>query len=193
MSTSKNVTSTLRAQEHGHQPVVCFEPKSMLAENWAETDCKNALRADANKSSHVIVQDDAVYCLQANGIDRADTADCNGCGWRENESYTLNTIDRHGVCYQNPVVYESNAYANYREGYGCIRASGGDVDPGSEMLAVFDARGNGDGNTSPCLTGDHQNRVTDYTAVCVGNGQMCNIPPLFIIRSCFAAHLQKRH
>lgn len=32
---------------------------------------------------------------------------------------------------------------------------------------VYDARGNGDGETSPCLTGDHENRVTDYTAVTV--------------------------
>ena len=40
-----------------------------------------------------------VYCLQGNGIDRADTAGCNGKGWRENESYTLNTIDRPAVVY----------------------------------------------------------------------------------------------
>ena len=40
-----------------------------------------------------------VYCLQGNGIDRADTAGCNGKGVKENESYTLNTIDRHAVCY----------------------------------------------------------------------------------------------
>ncbi len=39
------------------------------------------------------------YCLQGNGIDRADTAGCNGKGWRENESYTLNTIDRPAVAY----------------------------------------------------------------------------------------------
>lgn len=32
-------------------------------------------------------------------------------------------------------------------------------------VAIFDARGNGDGAVSPTLTGDHQNRVTDYTAV----------------------------
>lgn len=35
-----------------------------------------------------------VYCLQGNGINRADTAGCNDKGWRENECYTLNTIDR---------------------------------------------------------------------------------------------------
>lgn len=39
------------------------------------------------------------YALQGNGIDRADTAGCNGCGWRENECYTLNTIDRPAVAY----------------------------------------------------------------------------------------------
>ena len=39
-----------------------------------------------------------VYCLQGNGIDRADTAGCNGKGVTENVSYTLNTVDRHAVC-----------------------------------------------------------------------------------------------
>ena len=68
---------------------------------------------------------DAVFCLQGNGIDRADTAGCNGKGWREDQCYTLNTIDRP---------------------------------------AVYDARGNGDGKTVCTITGDHENRVTDYTA-----------------------------
>lgn len=40
-----------------------------------------------------------VICLQGNGIDRADTAGCNGKGWTENVSYTLNTIDRPAVAY----------------------------------------------------------------------------------------------
>lgn len=40
----------------------------------------------------------SVFCLQGNGIDRADTAGCNGKGWREDVSYTLNTIDRPAVC-----------------------------------------------------------------------------------------------
>ena len=46
-------------------------------------------------------QHEPVIALQANGIDRADTAGCNGCGWRENEMYTPNTIDRHAVCVEN--------------------------------------------------------------------------------------------
>ena len=32
--------------------------------------------------------------------------------------------------------------------------------------AVYDARGNGDGAIVPTITGDHENRVTDYTAIC---------------------------
>lgn len=31
--------------------------------------------------------DQTVFCLQGNGIDRADTAGCNGKGWREDKSY----------------------------------------------------------------------------------------------------------
>lgn len=42
--------------------------------------------------------DQTIFCLQGNAIDRADTAGCNGKGWREDVSYTLNTIDRPAVC-----------------------------------------------------------------------------------------------
>lgn len=42
--------------------------------------------------------DQTIFCLQGNGIDCADTAGCNGKGWREDTSYTLNTIDRPAVC-----------------------------------------------------------------------------------------------
>lgn len=41
-----------------------------------------------------------------------------------------------------------------------------------DKLVVYDFRGNGDGSVVPNLTGDHENRVTDYTAICIGNGQM---------------------
>lgn len=42
--------------------------------------------------------DQTIFCLQGNGIDRADTAGCNGKGWKTDESDTLNTIDRPAVC-----------------------------------------------------------------------------------------------
>ena len=43
---------------------------------------------------------DGAICIQGNSIDRADTAECNGAGWRRVGSYTLNTIDRPAVCNQ---------------------------------------------------------------------------------------------
>ena len=35
------------------------------------------------------------------------------------------------------------------------------------VVLVYDARGNGNGWVSPTITGDHQDRITDYTAVVV--------------------------
>ena len=38
----------------GNVPMI-FEPKSAFEENWAESEVKNALRANASKSSHAVV------------------------------------------------------------------------------------------------------------------------------------------
>ena len=53
----------------------------------------------------VVCEPKPVYCLQGNGIDRADTAGCNGKGWREDSIYTLNTIDHHAVAYAMDVGF----------------------------------------------------------------------------------------
>lgn len=52
-----------------------------------------------------LVVEEPVFCLQGNGIDRADTAGCNGKGWKEDTSYTLNTIDRPAVAYCTDVGF----------------------------------------------------------------------------------------
>ena len=36
---------------------------------------------------------------------------------------------------------------------------------------VFDARGNGGGIICPTITGDHQDRITDYTAIVVESNE----------------------
>lgn len=43
---------------------------------------------------------------------------------------------------------------------------GNGIDRGQNVVC-YDARGNGDGVLCPTLTGDHENRVTDYTAITV--------------------------
>jgi DNA (cytosine-5)-methyltransferase 1 len=48
---------------------------------------------------------------------------------------------------------------------------GGRVDKDNIGLVIYDARGNGDGKTVNTLTGDHENRITDYTALAVHQNQ----------------------
>lgn len=64
------------------------------------------------------------------------------------------------------IVYENFGFGKWRKGVGTVRASGGDVGGGSEMLCVGRTR-QWFGGVSPTLTGDHENRVTDYTSVAV--------------------------
>lgn len=106
-------SEALRSGSHGALPMVAkmyaldaVSSNSMKSANphsgFHEEDVAKTLQAGGvdptcNQGGNVIVQ--PVICLQGNGIDRADTAGCNGRGWRENVSYTLNTIDRPAVCY----------------------------------------------------------------------------------------------
>lgn len=48
-------------------------------------------------------------------------------------------------------------------------AEAAETDTNSSSAVVYDARGNGDGEICPTLTGDHENRITDYTAICCGD------------------------
>ena len=105
------------------------------------------------------------YALQGNGIDRADTAGCNGCGWKMDVGYTLNTIDRHAVCYQNTAG--ALCAADWRGPNRQYATS----DKLVVDLLCTDARGNGDGQTCSTITGDHENRVTDYTTVIAYGGK----------------------
>ena len=61
--------------------------------------CCTLCATGAERALLVIGAKPPVYCIQGNCIDRADTAGGNGKGVKEGVSYTLNTIDRHAVCY----------------------------------------------------------------------------------------------
>lgn len=73
------VSETLRACSHGALPMVAV----------------GVAMADVDPIQN------AAICIQGNCIDRADNAGCNGKGWTEDVSYTLNTIDRHAICIGN--------------------------------------------------------------------------------------------
>lgn len=87
--------------------------------------------------------DATVFCLQGNGIDRADTAGCNGKGWREDQSYTLNTVDRPAVAYTSDTIY--------------------DIQHRSEAVRIYDG-------TAPALTA-RMGTGGGNVPICIGNGQ----------------------
>lgn len=91
MGVSYNVTGTLRASEHGHQPIV----------------------------------------LESNQVHA--------------------TVSQTGIC---PTLPASMGL-------------GGGYVPMVTERKIFDARGNGDGQIVPTITGDHESGITDYTAIAI--------------------------
>lgn len=132
-----------------------------------------------------------VICIQGNCIDRADTAGCNGKGWTEGVSYTLNTIDRPAVAMCVPEIVQA---AGFKFHQGALASSIGfeeersptiTADTGYHPPAVMvvenhpqDSRvklsedgivqtlngkmGTGDGNTPLVLQGYAQQRFGEY-------------------------------
>lgn len=121
---------------------------------------------DPAKNQGGIAIVEPTFCIQGNTIDRADTTGANGAGVKEDVCYTLNTIDRPAVAFaldcRNMTANEELSATLQAKGNG--GQSLNYINPVAEPL-IYDARGNGDGMTSPTMTGDHNSRVTDYTAI----------------------------
>lgn len=121
---------------------------------------------DPAKNQGGIAIVEPTFCIHGNTIDRADTAGANGAGVKEDVCYTLNTIDRPAVAFaldcRNMTANEELSATLQAKGNG--GQSLNYINPVAEPL-IYDARGNGDGITSPTMTGDHNSRVTDYTAI----------------------------
>lgn len=100
--------ATLSAQASGTEPTVCIKKQYLFKNHSQDTRFKGPLKVSpmlpaqlgtGGNNTPFVVEGAPVYCLQGNGIDRALTAGCNGKGWKEGQSYTLNTIDRPAVAY----------------------------------------------------------------------------------------------
>ncbi|WP_419078725.1 DNA cytosine methyltransferase [Phascolarctobacterium faecium] len=94
----EDIAGTLRAIPGDNQQVVVYDARG----NGDGETCPTITGDHNNRVTDytaLCIEKMPVYCLQGNGIDRADTAGCNGKGWREDKCYTLNTIDRSAVVY----------------------------------------------------------------------------------------------
>ena len=110
------------------------------------------LGTGGNNTQFVVEKDVPVYCLQGNGIDRADTAECNGKGWKEDTCYTLNTIDRPAVVSQTYQKVTGPLMANSHPGsytgqdaFSDMLVAGGEP----AIYATFQNTGQGWWNETP--------------------------------------------
>jgi hypothetical protein len=116
-----------------------------------------------------------VYNQEITGeVAAALTAACGGTNTSGAKVIAINgeiagTLDANYYkgCGERQGVEREVVLGTYQTVTGSLMASGT-----NQVPAVYDAWGNGDGKTVCTITGDHQNRVTDYTALCVGNGQL---------------------
>lgn len=100
--TAKACAGILRRAERRGKPLPEELKMVLLMQSASGGGCdgggKGALVQTEKSGTLGTGNDQTIFCLQGNGIDHADTAGCNGKGWKENISYTLNTIDRPAVC-----------------------------------------------------------------------------------------------
>ena len=106
MECSEDVTGTLRAQEHGHQPLVLRPNHPMLYENHGidgrytgphDVAPTMSARYGTGGNNVPLVQAEEVICITGNAIDRQPQNGGNGIGWQRDIAYTLTATDRHSV------------------------------------------------------------------------------------------------
>ena len=79
--------------------------------------------------------------------------------------YGISSYDSNAMRSRNPhsVIYEADTARTLDLNGGSPACNQGGI--AVVMPTVYDARGNGGGKICPTITGDHQDRVTDYTAI----------------------------
>lgn len=106
MECSENVTGTLRAQEHGHQPLILRPTGPKVYENHGidgrytgphDVAPTMSARYGTGGNNIPLVQQEEVICIAGNAIDRQPQNGGNGFGWQRDIAYTLTATDRHSV------------------------------------------------------------------------------------------------
>ena len=102
MEFSENVSGTLRAQEHGHQPLVLRPTGPKVYENHGidgrytgphDVAPTMSARYGTGGNNIPLVQQEEVICIAGNAIDRQPQNGGNGLGCQENLAYTLTATD----------------------------------------------------------------------------------------------------
>ena len=98
MEISEGMTGTLRAQEHGHQPLVYenhgIDSRYRQMEEVAPT---MSTRYGTGGNNVPLVEQEPVICITGNAIDRQPQNGGNGIGYQQDIAYTLTATDHHAV------------------------------------------------------------------------------------------------
>lgn len=98
MECSVDVTGTLRAQEHGHQPLV-YENHGIDSRYTGPHKVAPTMSARYGTGGNNVplVEQEQVFCITGNAIDRQPQNGGNGIGYQEDIAYTLTATDHHAV------------------------------------------------------------------------------------------------
>ena len=99
MECSENVSGTLRAQEHGHQPLV-YENHGIDSRYTGPHKVAPTMSARYGTGGNnipLVEQNTGAICIAGNIVDRQPENGSNGLGCQEDLAYTLTAADRHAV------------------------------------------------------------------------------------------------
>lgn len=99
MGCSENVSGTLRAQEHGHQPLV-YENHGIDSRYTGPHKVAPTMSARYGTGGNnvpLVEQEADAICIAGNTVDRQPQNGGNGLGCQNELAYTLTATDRHAV------------------------------------------------------------------------------------------------
>ena len=99
MDCSENVSGTLRAQEHGHQPLV-YENHGIDSRYTGPHKVAPTMSARYGTGGNnvpLVEQEADAICIAGNIVDRQPQNGGNGLGCQDELSYTLTATDRHCI------------------------------------------------------------------------------------------------
>lgn len=108
MECSEDVTGTLRAQEHGHQPLV-YENHGIDSRYTGPHKVAPTMSARYGTGGNNVPLVEQVFCITGNAIDRQPQNGGNGIGYQVDIAYTLTATDHHAVFSRQRVdVFQDN-------------------------------------------------------------------------------------
>ena len=99
MNCSENMSGTLRAQEHGHQPLV-YENHGIDSRYTGPHKVAPTMSARYGTGGNnvpLVEQEADAICIAGNTVDRQPQNGGNGLGCQDDLAYTLTATDRHAV------------------------------------------------------------------------------------------------